>query len=165
MYCRWYLWFALFYEGFCSRPYCYYVNNVIFRFLSVIKIPIRFISGNFILSGEVIRQPPIFWTLSSEIHHPLMHQERLGWARTCTRWMNIWSRNRRDCPYYEVKNTSTINKKFWEELISYIPFTIIWVPDITSRKETSVCLRNAKVIQLGRLQCRWDGHTSHNMHT
>jgi hypothetical protein len=46
------------------------------------------------------------------------------------------------------------NKKFWEELIAYIPFTKIWVSDITIRKIAAlVCMRNEanKTIQFERL--------------
>jgi hypothetical protein len=46
-------------------------------------------------------------------------------------------------------------KKFWEELVTYFPFTVIWIYDMTSRKKTSVCICNEtnKTIQFGRLQC------------
>jgi hypothetical protein len=33
------------------------------------------------------------------------------------------------------------NKKFWEELVAYFPFTVILISD-TSRKKTLVCMRN-----------------------
>jgi hypothetical protein len=47
-----------------------------------------------------------------------------------------------------------INKKFWEELIAYIPCTIIWVCD-KSRMKTSVGTRNKvnKLIQFEWLEC------------
>jgi hypothetical protein len=46
------------------------------------------------------------------------------------------------------------NNKFWEELISYFPFTKILVSDATNRKETLACMHNevSKTIQYGRLQ-------------
>jgi hypothetical protein len=45
------------------------------------------------------------------------------------------------------------NKKFWEELITYIPFKKIWVSDITIKKAASVCMRNEanKTIEFERL--------------
>jgi hypothetical protein len=47
------------------------------------------------------------------------------------------------------------NKKFWEELISYIPFTVVLVSDTKSGKKRLVCMRNegSKTVQPGRLQC------------
>jgi hypothetical protein len=40
------------------------------------------------------------------------------------------------------KIISEINyKRFWEELIVYVPFTVTLVSD-TSRKKTIVCMRN-----------------------
>jgi hypothetical protein len=46
------------------------------------------------------------------------------------------------------------NRKFWEELIAYFPFTVILVSD-TSRKKTLVCMRNEfnKTKKFWRLQC------------
>jgi hypothetical protein len=48
----------------------------------------------------------------------------------------------------------TWDKKFWEELIVYIPFTLISVSD-TCRKKLLVFMHNEvnKTMQLGRLQC------------
>jgi hypothetical protein len=48
----------------------------------------------------------------------------------------------------------TQRKKFWEELITYFPFTVFWVSD-TSRKKTFVYMRNKvnKPIKFERLQC------------
>jgi hypothetical protein len=48
-----------------------------------------------------------------------------------------------------------LNKKFWEELITYFPFAIIWVFGMRSRKKTLVCMWNEvnKTIQFERLQC------------
>jgi hypothetical protein len=47
------------------------------------------------------------------------------------------------------------NKKFWEELIVYFPFTIIWVSGMTSKKKTLVSMRNKvnKTIQIVWLHC------------
>jgi hypothetical protein len=46
-------------------------------------------------------------------------------------------------------------KKFWEKLIAYFPFTVIWASHMISRKKTLVCMRNEvhKRIQFKRLQC------------
>jgi hypothetical protein len=45
-------------------------------------------------------------------------------------------------------------KKLWEELIAYFPFTTVWIPDTTS-KQPLVCVRNEldTTIQSERLQC------------
>jgi hypothetical protein len=40
-----------------------------------------------------------------------------------------------------LKERKTLNKKFWEELIAYFPFTVISVCN-TSRKKTLVCMCN-----------------------
>jgi hypothetical protein len=52
-------------------------------------------------------------------------------------------------PYFETR--------YWEELISYFPFTIILVYDRNSRKKALVCMHNEvnKTMQFGRLQCRY----------
>jgi hypothetical protein len=54
-----------------------------------------------------------------------------------------------------VLTESNNYKKFWEELMAYFHFTIIWVSDTTSRKKTVVCMRNevSKTIRFGSLQC------------
>jgi hypothetical protein len=48
-----------------------------------------------------------------------------------------------------------MNKKFWEELITCLPFTETLVSDMASRKKTLMCMHNevTKTIQFGRLQC------------
>jgi hypothetical protein len=49
------------------------------------------------------------------------------------------------------------NKKFWEELIAYFPFTVILVFVMTSIKKTLVYIHNEvkKTSQFWRLQC-WE---------
>jgi O-methyltransferase involved in polyketide biosynthesis len=44
-------------------------------------------------------------------------------------------------------------KKFWEELFTHIPFSVILVFDTASRKKSLICMRNevSKTIQFGRL--------------
>jgi hypothetical protein len=48
---------------------------------------------------------------------------------------------------------NTSNKKFWEELIAYIPFAVISVCHTTCTKKTFVYVRNKanKTVQFGRL--------------
>jgi hypothetical protein len=69
-----------------------------------------------------------------------------------------------------------INKKFGEELIPYIPFTVIWISDRTSREKTLVNMINevnktiweaaVLVLLMGInyvVHC-WDGIRGHNIH-
>jgi hypothetical protein len=53
-----------------------------------------------------------------------------------------------------IQSIYTINnKKFWEEPITYFPFTVTSVVDMASRKKTLVCIHIEvnKTIQFGRL--------------
>jgi hypothetical protein len=38
--------------------------------------------------------------------------------------------------------TTTINNKFWEELIACFPFVLILIPDTVSRKKNFISMRN-----------------------
>jgi hypothetical protein len=71
----------------------------------------------------------------------------------------------------------TSNKKFWEELIAYFPFTVILVSDTASREKTLVCTQYAvKRNNLGGCNVgitdgttykahRLDGFRWHDIHT
>jgi hypothetical protein len=53
-----------------------------------------------------------------------------------------------------TQNLQNYNRKIWEELITYFPFTSILISG-TSKKKTLVCMRNEvnKIMQYLRLQC------------
>jgi hypothetical protein len=62
-----------------------------------------------------------------------------------------------NCAFFSPFSVHKIltNKKFWEELTTNFPITVILLSDTTSRKKTVVCMDNEvnKTIQFERLQC------------
>jgi hypothetical protein len=62
-------------------------------------------------------------------------------------------RKRRLPPTRKKYERKYYNKKFWEELIAYFPFTVILISVTTSRKKTSACTRKEvnETIQFWRL--------------